>query len=71
MLTTNKVLKIFQELDLFLDELTEENYQYRLIDPLMEAIDRELLPSFEVFTGASKVVISFVDCSILWSRRVL
>ena len=61
MLTTNKVLEIFQELDLYLDELTEENYQDRLIDPLMDAVDRELLPEFEIFTGASKVVLSFMD----------
>ena len=61
MITTTEILKIFNELDLFLDELTSDNYGDKLIEPLMEAVDIELLPEFEVFTGASKVVLSFMD----------
>ena len=59
MLTTDNILKVFQELNLYLDELTEENYEYKLINPLMDAVDKELLPDFECFTGASKVVLHF------------
>lgn len=59
MLTTDDILKVFQELNLYLDELTEENYEYKLINPLMDAVDKELLPDFECFTGASKVVLHF------------
>ena len=59
MLTTDDILKVFQELNLCLDELTEKNYEYKLIDELYEAVDREILPIFECFTGASKVVLHF------------
>ena len=34
MLTTDDILKVFQELNLYLDELTEKNYEYKLIDEL-------------------------------------
>ena len=40
MLTTDDILKVFQELNLYLDELTEKNYEYKLIDELYEAVDR-------------------------------
>ena len=61
MLTTSNVLEVFQELDLYLDELTERNYEYKLMDELYEAVDREMLPNFECFTGASKVVLHFEE----------
>lgn len=58
----SEIIKVFKELDdLDFIELTSENYNENILYTLDKAVEDNLLPKYEYFEGASKLVLHFCD----------